>query len=48
MASTFARWQSIIADPGLTRKLASQVIVFEYGMLITGARCSSCSSFGVR
>jgi hypothetical protein len=46
IAATFARWQSIIADPGLTRKLASEVIVFEYGMIITGARCSCCSSFG--
>jgi hypothetical protein len=47
-ASTFARRQSMIADPGLTRKLASQVIVFGYGMLITSARCACCSSFGVR
>ena len=36
MASTFALWQSIISDPNLTRKLASQVVIFEFGMLITG------------
>ncbi|KAJ7272724.1 hypothetical protein B0H12DRAFT_1319893 [Mycena haematopus] len=35
MASTFHTWQSIIADPALDRKLASQVIVFERTMLIT-------------
>ena len=36
MASTFARWQGMISDPNLTRKLASQVIIFEFGMVITG------------
>ena len=36
MASTFALWQSMISDPNLTRKLASQVIVFEFGMIISG------------
>ena len=36
MTSTFALWQSMISDPNLTRKLASQVIVFEFGMVITG------------
>ncbi|KAJ6580992.1 hypothetical protein B0H19DRAFT_1017535 [Mycena capillaripes] len=36
MASTFATWQSIVADPSLDRKLASEVIVFELGMIISG------------
>ena len=36
MASTFTLWQAIISDPNLTRKLASQVVIFEYGMVITG------------
>ncbi|KAF7317814.1 Reticuline oxidase [Mycena kentingensis (nom. inval.)] len=35
-ASTFAAWQSIIADPNLDRKLASQVIIFQLGMIISG------------
>lgn len=26
----------MISDPNLTRKLASQVIIFEFGMAITG------------
>lgn len=36
MAGMFAAWQEMISDPNLTRKLASQVIVMEFGMLITG------------
>ncbi|KAJ6605849.1 hypothetical protein B0H10DRAFT_1957082 [Mycena sp. CBHHK59/15] len=36
LASTFAAWQAIVADPALDRKLASEVIVFELGMVITG------------
>jgi hypothetical protein len=36
MASTFAAWQSMVSDPNLTRKLASQVIIFEFGMIISG------------
>jgi hypothetical protein len=35
-ADTFAAWQNIIKDPGLDRKLATQVIVTEVGMIITG------------
>jgi hypothetical protein len=37
MASTFATWQSIIADPTLDRKLATEVVLFELGMIISGA-----------
>ncbi|KAJ7812680.1 hypothetical protein B0H13DRAFT_1666088 [Mycena leptocephala] len=36
MAPTFATWQSIVADPSLDRKLASEVIIFELGMIISG------------
>ncbi|TFK68250.1 FAD-binding domain-containing protein [Pluteus cervinus] len=36
MANTFATWQSIIADPNLDRKLATQVIMTTLGMVITG------------
>jgi hypothetical protein len=36
LAPTFAAWQDIVADPTLDRKLASQVIVFELGMIISG------------
>ncbi|KAJ7132332.1 hypothetical protein C8R44DRAFT_612480 [Mycena epipterygia] len=36
LAPTFAEWQSIVADPSLDRKLASEVIVFELGMIISG------------
>jgi hypothetical protein len=36
MANTFAAWQSLISDPTLDRRLATQVIVFEGGMIISG------------
>ncbi|KAJ6474700.1 hypothetical protein C8R47DRAFT_986679 [Mycena vitilis] len=36
MAATFATWQNIVADPNLDRKLASEVIIFELGMIISG------------
>lgn len=36
MANTFATWQTLISDPALPRELASQVIVFEFGMIIYG------------
>ncbi|KAJ7035581.1 hypothetical protein C8F04DRAFT_511938 [Mycena alexandri] len=36
LAPTFAAWQSIVADPSLDRKLASEVIIFELGMIISG------------
>ncbi|KAG8810357.1 hypothetical protein FRC18_004098 [Serendipita sp. 400] len=35
-ANTFAAWQDIIKDPSLDRKLASQVIIMELGMIISG------------
>ncbi|KAJ7497965.1 hypothetical protein B0H11DRAFT_1998040 [Mycena galericulata] len=36
LAPTFATWQAIVADPALDRKLATEVIVFELGMIISG------------
>ncbi|KAF8166621.1 hypothetical protein K438DRAFT_252941 [Mycena galopus ATCC 62051] len=36
LAPTFAAWQNIVADPNLDRKLASEVIIFELGMIISG------------
>ncbi|KAJ6561051.1 hypothetical protein DFH09DRAFT_921212 [Mycena vulgaris] len=36
LAPTFAAWQEIVADPALNRKLASEVVVFEFGMIISG------------
>ncbi|KAJ7118607.1 hypothetical protein C8R46DRAFT_1260938 [Mycena filopes] len=36
LAPTFSAWQSIVADPSLDRKLASEVIIFELGMIISG------------
>lgn len=35
-AATFKRWQSIIADPGLTRKFATKVLIAGVGMIISG------------
>jgi hypothetical protein len=36
LADTFSDWQNIIADPSLDRRLASQVVIFEFGMIISG------------
>ncbi|KAJ7623614.1 hypothetical protein FB45DRAFT_926242 [Roridomyces roridus] len=35
-APTFAAWQNIIMDPNLDRKLASEIVVSELGMIISG------------
>ncbi|KAJ6561053.1 hypothetical protein DFH09DRAFT_502070 [Mycena vulgaris] len=35
MVSTFATWQSIVAEPALDCKLATEVVVFELGMIIS-------------
>ncbi|KAL0566878.1 hypothetical protein V5O48_015121 [Marasmius crinis-equi] len=45
MATTFSNWQRIISQPDLTRKLASQLIVFEWGMIIEGTYFGSQSEF---
>ena len=36
MADTFKAWQKYISNPQLSKKFASQVIIFELGMIITG------------
>lgn len=36
LAAVFKRWQSLIAEPGLTRKFATKVVIFEAGMIISG------------
>ncbi|KFY18438.1 hypothetical protein V493_08617 [Pseudogymnoascus sp. VKM F-4281 (FW-2241)] len=35
-AAVFKRWQSLIADPELTRKFATKVVILEVGMIISG------------
>lgn len=35
-AERFKKWQSMISDPGLSRKFASQVVLSEIGMVISG------------
>ncbi|KAF7309509.1 Reticuline oxidase [Mycena indigotica] len=44
-ASTFAAWQSIISDANLDRRLASQVIIFQLGMIISGTFFGSREEF---
>ncbi|KAJ7035579.1 hypothetical protein C8F04DRAFT_511931 [Mycena alexandri] len=36
LAPTFAAWQKLVSDPSLDRKLATEVVVFELGMIISG------------
>lgn len=36
MASIFEAWQELVADPKLSRKFASQVMISEIGMVISG------------
>ncbi len=36
LASTFKTWQKFVSDPNLTRKFASEVIILELGMVISG------------
>jgi hypothetical protein len=36
LATVFKSWQSFVADPGLTRNFASEVIITEAGMIISG------------
>ena len=36
VANIFTTWQSIISDPSLDRKFASQFIIFELGAIISG------------
>lgn len=45
MANTFKAWQKLIADPKLSRKFASQVTIFELGMMIRGTFFGSEKEF---
>lgn len=36
LAPIFSAWQNIVADPNLDRKLASEVVILELGMVISG------------
>jgi hypothetical protein len=36
MAQTFKDWQAVVAQPNLTRQLASELILLELGMIISG------------
>jgi hypothetical protein len=36
MAPIFQAWQMLVSDPNLSRKFASEVIVFDLGMMISG------------
>jgi len=36
LSATFKKWQKFVANPELTRKFASQIIVTEVGLIITG------------
>ncbi|KAF2431765.1 putative glucooligosaccharide oxidase [Tothia fuscella] len=45
LASRFKKWQDMIADPGLSRKFASQVVLTEVGMIISGTYFGSRDEF---
>jgi hypothetical protein len=45
LADRFKKWQSMIADPGLSRKFASQVVMSEVGMIISGTFFGSQEEF---
>ncbi|OBT68130.1 hypothetical protein VE03_01441 [Pseudogymnoascus sp. 23342-1-I1] len=44
-AAVFKRWQSIIADPGLTRKFATKVVITGIGMIISGTYFGSRAEY---
>jgi hypothetical protein len=45
LADRFKTWQRVIADPGLSRKFASQVVLSEVGMIISGTFFGSEQEF---
>lgn len=45
MATAFKAWQSLISNPSLTRKFASQVVIMEIGMIISGTYFGPKSEF---
>lgn len=44
-AKAFKNWQSLISDPGLSRKFASEVVIFELGMIVSGTFFGSKAEF---
>lgn len=45
MAKSFKDWQKFVSDPNLTRKFASEVILTQAGMIISGTYFGSKSDF---
>lgn len=45
LAAVFKSWQSFVADPELTRKFASEVIITEAGMIISGTYFGSQAEY---
>jgi hypothetical protein len=45
LAATFKTWQKFVSDPDLTRKFASEVIISELGMIISGTFFGSQAEF---
>ncbi|OBT44808.1 hypothetical protein VE00_04960 [Pseudogymnoascus sp. WSF 3629] len=45
LAAVFKRWQSLVADPGLTRKFATKVVIIEGGMVISGTYFGSQAEY---
>ncbi|KFZ25425.1 hypothetical protein V502_00092 [Pseudogymnoascus sp. VKM F-4520 (FW-2644)] len=45
LAAVFKSWQSFVADPGLTRKFSSEVIITEIGMIISGTYFGSQAEY---
>jgi len=45
LASTFKAWQKFVSDPNLTRKFASEVIIVELGMIISGTYFGTKAEF---
>lgn len=45
LAAVFKSWQSFVADPGLTRRFASEVIITAAGMIISGTYFGSKAEY---
>jgi hypothetical protein len=45
LAKRFKSWQSLISDPGLNKKFASQIVISEVGMIISGTYFGSQQEF---
>lgn len=45
LAAVFKGWQRLVADPGLTRKFATKVIIIQAGMIISGTYFGSRAEY---